>query len=302
MRRSILIAALAVLGLVLAACGDPTETVTPATPEPEETPEPAPEETPPPDDDEEEADEPNGVTEATAYFLRGEPVDRVAVEPETHELDEPTPAVARASMELLVAGETHDPNLFTHAPEGTEVLDVRIEDRVLIVDLSGEVRNGMGGGSNEAAFAQQLAHTAAQFDGVDAVLLWVEGEPIEDLWGHIGWDEPMEPDPYSLSPIIVESPAWDDELPTGPVTVSGTSLTFESNVVLHLYDPDGELVEETFTTAAQPDIDQRGPFSHTFEAEADRPGRWRVDAIAEDAAGPDEGPGDFVTTVEFDVT
>lgn len=298
MPRSLTLAVLAVLALLLAACGEPNETVSPATPEPEETPAPTPE----PEETPEPTPEPEGATEATAFFLRGEPVDRVAVEPETHELDEPTEGVARAAMELLVAGDTHDPNLFTHAPEGTEVLDVHISDGVMIVDLSEEVRNGMGGGSNEAAFAQQLAHTAAQFDDVDAFLLWVEGEPTEDLWGHVGWGEPMEPDPYALSPIIIESPAWDDELSAGPVTLSGTSLTFEANVVLELYDPDGELVEETFTTAAQPDVDQRGPFEHTFDAEADRPGRWRVEAISADASGGQEGPGDWVTTVEFDVT
>jgi hypothetical protein len=85
-------------------------------------------------------------------------------------------------------------------------------------------------------------------------------------------------------------------VPAGPVTVSGTSLTFEANVVLRLYDPDGNLVEDTFTTAHQTAVDERGPFEYTFDTPADRAGTWRIEAVAPDMAGPDEGPGDFVTT------
>jgi hypothetical protein len=297
MPRSLTLAVLAVLALLLTACPAPDETVSPDPPEPEETPEPTPE----PEETPEPTPEPDGETEATAFFVRDEASARMGVEPASAELDEPTVGVGRAAMKLLVSGDVADPNLMTLAPEGTEVLDVRIEDGVMVVDLSEDVMTPALGSSGELAFSQQLAHTAAQFDGVDAVMLLVEGDET-GLWGHVDWTQPIAPDPNALSPIIIESPAWNAELPAGPVTVSGTSLTFEANVVLELYDPDGELVEETFTTATQPDIDQRGPFSHTFEAEADRPGRWRIDAIAADAAGPDEGPGDFVTTVQFDVT
>jgi hypothetical protein len=303
MLRTFRTAAVLAVVLGLAACGPPAEdtVVTPATPEPDtDTPEPdpTPDETPDPDDDNDAPD--LAEQEVTAYFVRDDP-NRVAVEPETHVLHTPTEGVARAAMELLVAGETRDPNLSTLAPADTEVLGVRVDGDVLIVDFSDAIRHGIGGTMGESALAAQLTHTGAQFDGVERVRVWVEGEPIDELWGHIDWSEPMEPPPHSLSPIIIDEPEWGDEVPAGPVTVSGTSLTFEANVVLRLYDPDGNLVEDTFTTAHQPDIDQRGPFEHTFETPADRAGTWRIEAVAPDMAGPDEGPGDFVTTVEFDV-
>jgi hypothetical protein len=289
--------------LVLTACGPPADdnVVTATTPEPDtETPEPepTPDETPEPDD---ETEEPEAVRqEATAYFVRDEPSDRVPVEPASGHVETAPGAVGRAAMELLVSGDVADPNLFTLAPEGTDVLDVHIDDGVMIVDLSDDVVDGPGGSANEAAFSQQLAHTAAQFDGVDAVRVRVNGQE-RDLWGHVDWTQPIEPDPHALSPIIVESPEWDEEVPSGPLTVTGNSLTFEANVVLHLYDPDEELVEDTFTTAHQRAVDERGPFEHTFDRALDRPGRWRIDAIAQDAASPGEGLGDFVATVEFEV-
>jgi hypothetical protein len=71
------------------------------------------------------------------------------------------------------------------------------------------------------------------------------------------------------------------------VTVSGTSLTFESTVELALIDPDGNVVEEGFTTANQPDVDERGPFEHTFDTET-TPGEWKVRVIEPD---PSDGEG-----------
>ena len=289
--------ALVLVCALVVACGAPddeaaeTEAVTePADDEPADAPDvPA----------AEDSGDGEGVTEATAYFVRYHEGEHW-VEPETQELERPTVAVGRTSMEVLVAGEFRNPDLTTLVPENTRVLDVGVDGGVMTVDFSGELAAASGASAQEVALANQLVHTATQFETVDALLVWIDGEPIDELWGHVDWSEPLEPPPYAVSPIVFTSPRWGETVPQGPVTVAGHSLTFEANVVLHLVDPDGVVVEETFTTAAQPAVDERGDFTLTFATEADRPGTWTVIGIEEDASDG-EGRPPLTTTLEFEV-
>jgi hypothetical protein len=288
--------------LLLAACGDaeeptaatptPTPTVTAPAEEPTPTPEPTvpDDEEPAPDEDEDAT----GATTSTAYLARSDD-SGIWVEPVTVDLDAPTVAVARAAMELLVSGEAPNPNLETLAPAGTEVLEVDIDGDVLQVDLSDAVRQGNVGAAGEEAFAQQLAHTAAQFDGVERVQLLVEGEPVDELWGHVGWADPIEPDPWALSPITFETHAWGEEVPVGEVTVGGQANTFEATVELRLIGPNGDVLEDTFTTATS-GSGERGVWEHTFYLET--PVRWTIEAIEPDPSGG-EGRAPFTTTLEL---
>lgn len=267
-----------------------------------------------PEDDEETRDEDEGVAEAeeadddaegaeevTTFALRTIDGDYF-VESVTVELDEPTLAVAGAAVEALLSGDLPDPGL-THAVDGSpELLGASIDDGVLIVDLDDSVHDGSpGGASHEEAFAQALAHTAAQFDDVDAVRLHVEGEPVDELWGHLDWSGPIEPDPFMRADVDVETPVYGDEYSVGDVVeVSGTSLTFEATVVLRLYGPDGDLVDDSFTTADQPEIDQRGDFSHQFDTPVDEPGEWTVEVESPD---PSDGEADRAQyRAEFAIT
>lgn len=264
----------------------PTPTPT-GTSTPDETAEPSPE-------------PPQGAEAVMVWFIRADN-SGIWVEPETVPLDEPTPGVLRAAMTALVRGEAANPDLAeTVVPAGTEVLGASIEGGVATVDFSGELDREGRGSAQELAFAQQLAHTAAQFEDVDAVRVHVDGEPITELWGHLDWSQPITPDPAALSPIIIEEPEWAATVPAGPVTASGSSVTFESTVELRLLDPAGAAVEETFTTAAQPDVGQRGPWEHTFTAEATTPGTWTIEAIEPDPSGG-EGRSPFTTRVQFEV-
>jgi hypothetical protein len=291
------------LALLLAACGEPA--VTEPTPTPDGTPTAPVTESPDPDDTASPGepaptpDEPDPETPAatsTAYFVRAHESGEW-VEPETQPLATPTLGVARAAMEQLVAGPAGDPALSTTLPAGTRLLDVTIVDRVLVVDLSGELAATGGGSAQELALAQQLAHTGAQFSTVDAVQLHIEGEPVTDLWGHLDWSEPMEPDPFALSPITFDSHEWGQQVPAGSVTVGGEANTFEATVLLRLIAPDGTAVEDTFTTASS-GSGQRGTWTHTF-AMPDR-GRWTIEASEEDVSGGEGRPA-FATRLELEV-
>ena len=296
-----LLALLLALAL-LAACGeDPEDTVAidPAEDDPAEeaTPDPDAE---PESEEAEEADEPeepgeateeedaDGVSAVRVWVVR-EHDGRLWLESERRDLPEPTVAVAEAAMTELLSQPTRHPDLT--APAGTDVTvgGVSIEGGVLTVDVDDAIRDAATGAEGELMLAQALAHTGAQFDTVDAVRLHVEGAPVEELWGHLDWSEPVTPDAEHLAFIDVTDPAWLDTHPVGePLTVRGTSLTFEANVPARLIGPDGTVVEEAFTTAEQPAIDVRGPFELTFDTVPEEPGRW---TFVVDDPDPSDGEG-----------
>jgi germination protein M len=289
------VAAVVVIPLVFVDPGagpvilDPPEEELP----PDETP---PDEVPPPDGEPGDPDD-TVVVETrpvTAYFVRADDWG-LYVEPEVHQIDAEIEAVARAAIEILLAGDAHNPDLTTQAPEGTRVLGTNVRDRVLIVDLSDEVRQTGGGSMQEGIFAQQLAHTAAVFATVDAVLVYVEGQPIDELWGHFDWSEPIEPEPTSLSPIVIAEPPYGEAVPAGEVVLSGEATVYEATFHYRLYGPDGSLLDENFimTTDGAP---ERGQWEQAFTLTA--PGTYRFEAEEQDIA-PGEGRPPFVTWVEF---
>jgi spore germination protein GerM len=298
-RRSILALSIAA-ALAVTACGggDQAADETPTATEPE----PAPETEPTgPAATQAPAEDPlaTGAEQVTAFFTR-DSGNRLWVEPETHDLDQPTVAVARAAIGQLLEGETTEPALGTFAPAGTRILGIDVEDGILVVDLSGEVRQSTAGAAGEATFAQQLAHTATQFEGIRAVRLWVDGQPVDELWGHLDWSQPIEPDPFALSPVIITQPVWGSAQAPGPVRAAGTASTFEATVELRLLAPDGSVAEETFTTATC-GMGCRGDWEHTFSAEVTRPGPWVVEAMEPDPSDGQEGFPPVVDRVQFNV-
>ena len=283
MRTLITIVAL-LLMVALSACNrgaqvaQPTETATPATTEP------APEPTAAVTDSATPTTEP---TPLEVWFARDVPRG-VFVEPEQHRPAAATAAVARAALELLVSSQPDDEGLTNLVPEGTAVLGVDLDGTTLTVDLDLPDQIGLGA-AFEAAMYQQIVHTGAQFATVEKVRVLDEGEPPQS--GHLDLSEPMEPDEFAVSPIVIAEPAEGEEVSTGEVTVSGTANVFEANVVLRLLDPDGDVAEETFTTATC-GTGCRGDWEHTFTIQ--EPGRWTIAAVEPDMSDG-EGAGPFVT-------
>ena len=244
-------------------------------------------------------DEDTSAQEVTVFFVRDAPTD-LWVEPETHELDERTEAVARAALEIAFSGEPHDPQLRSAGLDDVRILATNIRDRILIVDVSDDIEGHGTGSAGEMAFALQLANTGAAFPTVDAVQLWVEGEPIDELWGHLDWSEPFEPAPDAISPITILEPAagpGEVTVQTGTVVVRGEARVFEATFGLRLLGSDGEVIEETFVTASE-GAPGRGDFEHTFTI--DQPGTYTIEAEEYD---PSDGEGrpPFVTTRQVEV-
>ncbi len=100
----------------------------------------------------------------------------------------------------------------------------------------------------------------------------------------IGWEGPVRvnrgpavvADPNALSPIIVESPA-DGGTVSSPVTISGSSDTFEANVVWEVESDDAGVARGGHTMGGT--LGERAPFEFTVDLE---PGTYTARAYAED--------------------
>ncbi len=279
---------LLLLAAILAACGSD------ATPEEPAVPDPAPAEEPDPTEESEgpgdPAEEPEPTLEPATVFHVRTSVDWHWVEPEPVEVD-PGDDLERAVMQVLFGTPPVDPELSTAAPAVT-VLGVERDGSVLVVDVDAAMHDTSGSSMQESAFAQQFAHTAAALGDVTAARLTVDGAPIDELWGHLDWSVPVEPDPFALSPITIAEPLHDATAPAGAVETRGEATVFEATFWLRLLDADGTVIEEV-TIMASAGGPERGTWSHTFEISD--PGEYSIQAEEPDMSDG-EGRAPLVTT------
>lgn len=107
--------------------------------------------------------------------------------------------VAEAALAALAAGPEAD-HLWPTIPNGAAVLDVALEDGVAVVNYSEELRTNHGGGSaGEILTVGSIAGTVSELEGVHAVQLLLEGEPMETLSGHLSLIDPVRIAPEALS-------------------------------------------------------------------------------------------------------
>ena len=323
-RMPLLLAAVTALALVAAGCGDP-DTLEPSAPSDPPADEPAddeaddPAEEPADDPADEPVDEPDTdaaeepdaevdgpevvvfVTRARDHTTFVEPVTTtvptdLAVDlPDTDELTGDD--LDLATMATLFAFEPDDPDVGTAVPTDVAVLGVARDGGTLVVDVEAALTATSGGSAQELALVQQLAHTAAALDGIDAVQLTVDGAAIDELWGHLGWADPLEPDPVALSPITLADPAFDAAVPAGEVPLSGEATVFEATFLIEVIGPDGEVILDSFVTASTGGPD-RGDWSETLTLDA--PGTYTV-TVSEEDVSDGEGFPPYETTRVFEV-
>lgn len=159
------------------------------------------------------------------------------------------------AVRVLIDGPTEDekvgtPALSSAIPDGTEVLASSVDDGVATVNLSDEFDDGGGSFSMFARLAQ-VVYTATRLEGIDSVAFEIEGEPITVFSSEgIELDGPQERSDYFdlLPPIFVDSPAWGAPV-TSPVHVSGLSNVFEAVSQVMLTDDDGMTLFEDMVMA-----------------------------------------------------
>jgi len=125
----------------------------------------------------------------TLYFPRGDSGDLV---PEERTIGDDTD-MERAAILALMAGPKTE-GLSPSIPEGTRLLDFRMEGKVAVIDFSEEIRtNHIGGSTGEMMTIYSIADTMGGLPTVERVKLLIEGQEEETLLGHLDISGEIEP-------------------------------------------------------------------------------------------------------------
>jgi spore germination protein GerM len=101
------------------------------------------------------------------------------------------PGLARATVKELIAGPKTK-GLLRTIPEGTQLLDIDVNNGLCRVDLSREFKeNHWGGSSGEILTIYSLVDTLTQFASIKEVEILVEGQKVETLAGHMDLSTPV---------------------------------------------------------------------------------------------------------------
>ncbi len=250
MRRSILLAVLAIIAALAAACAQPAAvdlgpipagatSAAPASPSPDDA-------TPPDSPDRTPASSDETMTFEVWFAYGGS----LFV---THRTVPSSPRIGSAAVTALLEGPDateRRAGVGTAVPDGARLLGLTIEDGIASVDLSGEF--GSGGGRPALGMRlAQLTYTLTQFPTVRGVVLLLDGRRVDTFSGQgLIVDRPLTRERFSefLPAILVETPAPGDRV-SSPVTISGTADVFEATVSISLLDASGREIVRTFTTA-----------------------------------------------------
>jgi germination protein M len=221
------------------------------------------------------------------WFTRGDGL--VAV----HRTHQPTPRVATAAIDALLAGPTaaeRTSGVVSAVPSGTRLLGITIRNGVATVDLTSEYQSGGGSLSMQTRLGQ-VVYTLTQFPTVQKVRFRLDGTPVNVFSSEgIVLDHPVGRSDYAnlLPAIEVNKPA-DGARVKSPVTVSGTANVFEANVTVEILDAAGKVVGKTFTTATC-GTGCRGTYSVPVTFKVDREQRGTIVVHDDDAAGTGKPP------------
>jgi germination protein M len=221
------------------------------------------------------------------WFTRG---NGLAMVRRTHR---PTPLVATAAMNALLAGPTADERatgIGSAVPAGTRLLGIAIHNGVATVDLTSEYQSGAGSRSMQTRLGQ-VVYTLTQFPTVQKVRFRLNGSPVNVFSSEgIVLDYPVGRSDYAnLLPAIDVARPGTGERVTSPVTVSGTANVFEANVTVEVLDAAGKVVGKAFTTASC-GTGCRGTYSAKVTFSVDTEQRGTIVVHDDDAAGTGKPP------------
>lgn len=205
-----------------------------------------------------------------------------------------TEGVASEALRALLEGPNEletEVGLTSAIPEATRLLGVTIDGAVARVDLSPEFESGGGSQSMQARVAQ-VVFTATQFATVDAVRFAIGGEDVDALGGEgLLVEEPLTRGDFEfggafgdagvLPPVLLEQPRMREPV-TSPVHLSGSANVFEATFAVEILDGEGLVVaEETVTATAG--TGTRGTFDTTIAFETRSRGLGAIVTFVESA-------------------
>lgn len=216
---------------------------------------------------------------------------------EFHRVPTTDPA-SEAVREMLARGSGIDPDYRSQWPAGTQLRSpVRRGEGVITVDLTGNARTAQVGAELAEMTVQQLVYTAqGALQSTDPVRILVEGDRVDELWGHVATGEPIHrADPYATRSLVqINEPYEGDRVPR-TFTVTGEAAAYEANVPWEVLR-DGAVVLSGFTTAAEGQRFSAFSFPLTLE-----PGEYVVRVVEDDPSGG-EGRPPFEDTKQIRVS
>ena len=218
------------------------------------------------------------TVDVRAYFLSGE---RLVIDGR----EVAGPAVLRGALTALLDGPTGD--LLTAVPAGTEVLGVDLDGDLATVDLSGEFGAG-GGTASMLARVGQVVFTATQFDGVERVVIWLDGAPIESLGGEgLDMSEPWARAdiPRELTGGVLVDRPRPGETVTSPFTVTGEADVYEGQFPIEIRR--GDAVLATIAPVTGGSSGNWADFTTTVTVDA---GPGPIELVAFDEGGCGDAP------------
>jgi hypothetical protein len=118
----------------------------------------------------------------------GQPIERVKLYREFHRIGAgdggPRARTHAAVAEMLAPASARDPDYGAGWPARARVRDVSVGNDAVTVDIEGAARNNVGSEVAHQA-VQQLIWTATAASGQRGVRLLIDGQPVDELWGHV---------------------------------------------------------------------------------------------------------------------
>ncbi|MBK8170639.1 MAG: GerMN domain-containing protein [Sandaracinaceae bacterium] len=182
-----------------------------------------------------------------------------------------------AAVEAMLHLPPLDPDFISLWPSGTSINSIEVVGAMATVDLSSDALTPVLGAEAEGQTLEQLVYTiTATNNTITSVLLLIDGESIESLWGHVDTSGPMTRGARLavLAPVWIIDPQHGDE--RSVLNVQGDATVFEGVVSWR--------IERACLIAGCSDT----PFTMdgTAMADAGGPGRglWSVDITLPEAA------------------
>ncbi len=192
---------------------------------------------------------------------------------------EPGGAAELATIVALLAGPNDielgaTPAMYTLMPEGTRLLELRVDDGIATIDFSSEYESGGGSASAKGRLAQ-VVYTLTQFPHITGVRFEIDGTPVT-TFSDAGLDlsAPVDRRTYTdqLPAIFIDRPAWGGTL-ANPAHLAGLANVFEATFRFRLVDAAGRSLAD-------------GPLTATCGT-----GCWGEWAVTVPYAVPTRGPG-----------
>lgn len=158
---------------------------------------------------------------------------------------EPGGAADLAAIAALLAGPNDaelgaTPSMYTLMPEGTRLLELRVDDGIATIDLSGEFESSGGSASAKGRLAQ-VVYTLTQFPHITGVRFEIDGTPVTTFSdAQLDLSAPVDRTTYTdqLPAIFIDQPAWGGTL-ANPAHLEGLANVFEATFRFRLLEASG---------------------------------------------------------------